>query len=104
TQPAIGQDTNGVETVVVPISGAAACCLTHLTKIPGLVVALTLRPSSGAVTTTQVTTVQGSVTTVQGPSTGIDPAQFYLAIAVAAVFVIATGALAIRSRKHAAPA
>ncbi len=64
--------------------------------VPGFIVALGIPAQQQ--TSTVISTL---VSTIQGPSTGIDPSAFYGAVAVAVIFLVTTGVLAIRLRKPA---
>ncbi len=124
--PSIGATVNGTEEVVFPIT---AGIVSWGTAVPGDIVALTLQSQPGATTstatstTTSTTTVTasgqtstttvtasgaaGSTTTVVSTSIvtstsgGGNNTALYAVAAVAVVFIIATGYLAMRGRKPA---
>jgi outer membrane protein assembly factor BamB len=85
TQPAIGQDASGNTIVMIPtgVSEEFQGATPQGVEVPGYVLALGL-PSSTTVTSTS--------------STGIDPVYFYASSAIAVVFMISTGLLAIMGR------
>jgi outer membrane protein assembly factor BamB len=104
----IGATAAGTMEVIVPIT---AGLVSWGTGIPGDLVALTLQNVPPATTNTVTTsvTVSGqpatttSVTTVTAPGAGgVDTTTAYGIAAVAVIFIIATGYLAMRSRKPAA--
>ena len=99
TQPALAQDANSNWKVIQPAAPAGARGLLGIGgPAPGIVFALGLSaPPAGAVTTSTITG-PGVTSTVQAPTTGIDPTTFYSVAAVAVVFVITTGVLAVRRR------
>jgi hypothetical protein len=94
--------------IIFPIT---AGLVTWGTGVPGDIVALTLQavPSSGAVSTvvsTSTTTIAASHVTTTSTSTvtaagsgGVSTTTAYGIAAVAVVFIIATGYLAMRGRK-----
>jgi outer membrane protein assembly factor BamB len=111
-QPSIGTDSNGELRIIVPMSSSSGIFPAGISAFPGAVVAF--GPTPGGVVTTTVggvtttvggvtTTVGGVTTTVGGTSTvsGIDPTTFYGVTALAVIFIIATGFLALRRRKPA---
>ena len=100
TQAAIGADASGNVQVIMPASGAPTTGFAiGFPTSPGFMFALGL-PSASAFTTSVSTSLSTiiSTETVAGPSNGIDPTTFYTTAAVAVVFVIATGVLAVRRR------
>ena len=104
TQPAIAADANGDVKLVMPASGGAqpgAFVFGGFGSVnsPGFLFALSLPPASG-VTTTVISTVSGSPSSA-APS-GIDPTTFYGVTALAVIFLITTGVLAVRRRKPVA--
>jgi glucose dehydrogenase len=104
--PSIGATTSGQMEVIFPIT---AGILSWGTGVPGDIVALTLQNVLPATTNTVTTsvTVSGpaatttSVTTVTASSGGVDTTTAYGIAAVAVIFIIATGYLAMRGRKPA---
>jgi glucose dehydrogenase len=118
--PSIGATTGGVMEIIVPITAGG---VTWGTGVPGDIVALTLQnvPATltNTVTATATTTAPGATvtTTVSAPgattattatvtatstiSTGVDTTTLYGVAAVAVIFIIATGYLAMRGRKPA---
>jgi len=113
TAPAIGQTLNGTQVLLVPITTAPGETFATYSP-PGDIVAYELQPgvAGGGVITTTVTTpgsggTQTTTVTTQGPSpgassTGIDPNLFYGIAGLLVVFIIATGALAMRMRRPSA--
>jgi len=126
--PSIGATASGQMQVIVPIT---AGIVSWGTGVPGDIVALTLQnlPAAttntvtttaagptvtttvggGATTVTSISTVGGSGATVTVTSTaagtggtGVDTTTLYGVAAVAVIFIIATGFLAMRGRKPAA--
>jgi len=102
--PSIGATANGQMEVIFPIT---AGIVSWGTAVPGDIVALQLQnlPASAVVTSTasaqtvtQTTTV---ATTITAGTSGLDPTVTYGIAAVAAIFIIATGYLAMRGRKPA---
>jgi outer membrane protein assembly factor BamB len=88
TEPAIAQDTNGIEEIVFPV------CSSHETYSPliannGVMVALAL--ASPMVTST--------ASTSHATSPSVPLAAFLSVAAVAVVFIVATGALVMRRKK-----
>ncbi len=107
TNVAIAADANGDVKVVEVASGATSTGSYPGTSAPGFVFALGLAAPS--VTTSVSTTAQTVVQTIVQTSvstttvsTGVDPSTLYAVAALAAVFIIATGVLAVRRRKPAA--
>jgi glucose dehydrogenase len=124
--PSIGATTSGVMEVIVPITAGT---VTWGTGVPGDIVALTLQNlpaattntvtstaagptvtttiAGGATTVTSISTVPGGGATVTVTSTapgtatgsGVDTTTLYGVAAVAVIFIIATGYLAVRGRK-----
>ncbi|MDA4118235.1 MAG: PQQ-binding-like beta-propeller repeat protein [Thaumarchaeota archaeon] len=106
----IGATATGQEEIIVPIT---AGLVSWATGIPGDIVALTLQPqptgSSGQTTTTTVTAsgAPGATTTVTTTSIstsltgGVSSTTLYGVAAVAVIFIIATGYLAMSRRKPA---
>ena len=107
----IGATTSGTMEIVFPIT---AGLVTWGTGVPGDLVALTLQnaPAGGTNTVTSTTTVSAtgvsttsvtttSVTTVTATaaSSGVSTTTAYGIAAVAVIFIIATGYLAMRGRK-----
>ena len=122
----IGATASGQMMVIFPIT---AGLVSWGTGVPGDIVALTLQNvpagSTNTVTTTSTatttatttvgggggstvtttatktatTTVSGSATTVTAAGSGVDTTTLYAVAAVAAIFIIATGFLAMRGRK-----
>jgi hypothetical protein len=90
--------------VIFPITAGA---VSWGTAVPGDIVALTLQnvPTGGINTVTTSVTISGtgSVTTVTASSGGVDTTTAYGIAAVAVIFIIATGYLAMRSRLKPAP-
>jgi hypothetical protein len=105
TQMAIGEDAQGNVRLVMPASGAIGSVILGFAGFPtepGYMFALGLPASATQTTTTQ----QGGVTTTvtaSSSSSGIDPTTFYAVVAVAAIFIIATGFLAVRRGRKPAP-
>jgi outer membrane protein assembly factor BamB len=92
--PAIGTDANGDVRVIVPMSSSSGIFPVNQAAFPGAVVAFGL--SAATQGTATVTVTSGS----QGaPTSGIDPTVFYGVVALAVIFIIATGFLAARRRK-----
>jgi len=126
--PSIGATAGGQMQIILPIT---AGIVTWGTGVPGDIVALTLQNvlsgttntvtatttvGAGATVTTTATTtatvgagatvtMSGSETTVTsiGPSTGVDTTTLYGVAAVAVIFIIATGYLAMRGRLKPSP-
>jgi hypothetical protein len=121
----IGATASGQMMVIFPIT---AGLVSWGTGVPGDIVALTLQnvpPGStntvtttstatttatttiggsgstvtSTATTTATTTVSGSATTVTAAGSGVDSTTLYAVAAIAAIFIIATGFLAMRGRK-----
>ncbi len=107
--PSIGATSSGQVEVIVPIT---AGIVTWGTGVPGDIVALTLQnvPTGGATNTvTSTSTVSGAgqvstaTTTVTAAGTsGADSTTLYGIAAVAVIFIIATGFLAMRGRRRPA--
>ena len=108
--PSIGATVGGQMMVIFPITVGE---VTWGTSVPGDLVALTLQSPPSAttntVTSTATTTVGGSTmvsvstVTASAASTGVDTTTVYGIAAVAVIFIIATGYLAMtRGRKPAA--
>jgi len=106
--PSIGATAGGQMMVIVPIT---AGLVSWGTAVPGDIVALTLQNLPPATTNTITTSVivsgpastTTSVTTVTATGTGgVDASTTYGIAAVAVIFIIATGYLAMRSRKPGA--
>jgi len=103
TQPAIAHDSNGQAKLVLPGSGAVGSLqfgFLGFPTQPGYLFAMGLSPP---VVQTQTATATATATSLitQTVSTGIDPSTFYGVTALAVIFLIATGVLAIRRRKPA---
>ncbi len=117
--PSIGATVNGTEEVIFPIT---AGIISWGTSVPGDIVALTLQaqPSATTSTTTTTVTAQGQTTTttttatvsgsgstatttvtVSATSTGVSTTTAYGLAAVAVIFIIVSGYLAMRGRKPA---
>ncbi|HUI00026.1 MAG TPA: hypothetical protein VLX56_00170 [Nitrososphaerales archaeon] len=105
--PSIGATTSGQMEVIFPITAGS---VTWGTAVPGDIVALTLQnvaavtttvTTSGAVSTSTTTSVSVSVSTVTASSGGVSSTTTYGIAAVAVIFIIATGYLAMRGRKPA---
>ena len=107
--PSIGATTSGTMEVIFPITAGS---VTWGTGVPGDIVALSLQnvPASSASTITTTATVSASgsgatATTTQtitaNGSTGVSSTTLYGVAAVAVIFIIATGYLAMRGRKPA---
>jgi hypothetical protein len=110
--PSIGATASGTMQVILPIT---AGIVSWGNGVPGNIVALTLqnlppRAVTATSTTTATTTVGGGATstttlsttiTQAGASTGVDVNVVYGVAAVAVIFIIATGYLAMRGRKPA---
>jgi hypothetical protein len=113
--PSVGATASGQMEVVFPIT---AGIITWGTGVPGDIVALSLQNvltgSTNTITTTAtttttvsggagatVTTVTTSISTVTASSGGVSSTTLYGVGAVAAIFIIATGYLAMRGRKPA---
>ena len=101
--PSIGATASGQEEVIFPIT---AGLVTWGSGVPGDIVALTLQGVPTATTTTSTTTVTtagaGSTTTVTtSSSSGVSSTTLYGVAAVAVIFIIATGYLAMRGKKPA---
>jgi hypothetical protein len=118
----VGATANGQEEVIVPIT---AGLVTWGSGVPGDLVALTLQNVPAAVTSTTTATVTATSTavgagstvrtTVAGPgstvtisgtttvtsSSGVSSTTLYGVAAVAVIFIIATGYVAMRGRKPA---
>jgi len=100
--PTFAADSNGNMKMFVTLGGGA-----FWGNVPGNLVAFGLPPNLPVTTTTRIatttqiaTTTERStvVSTVQGPSTGIDPGTFYGVTGLAVVFIIVTGILVVRRR------
>jgi len=105
--PAIGATASGTMEVIFPITSGL---VTWGTGVPGDIVALTLQNiPAGATAITTTATVSApaqtttSVSTVTVAAGGFSDTTVYGLAAVAVIFVIATGFLAMRGRKPAAP-
>jgi len=104
--PSIGATASGTMEVILPIT---AGIVAWGTGVPGDIVALTLQNIPPATTNivTSTATVSAapatttSVSTVTAASTGFDATTVYGIAAVAVIFIIATGYLAMRGRKPA---
>jgi hypothetical protein len=121
--PSIGATASGQMLLIVPITAGA---VTWGTGVPGDLVALSLQnvPSTNTVTATATTTATSTATTTVGgggstvtmtvastisaqtstitaTTGGIDPTAVYGVAAVAAIFIVATGFLALRGRRPA---
>jgi hypothetical protein len=104
--PSVGATSSGQMEVILPIT---AGLVSWGTGVPGDIVALSLQNVPAAMTNTVTTsvTVSGpglvstSVTTVTASSGGVDTTTAYGIAAVAVIFIIATGYLAMRGRKPA---
>jgi outer membrane protein assembly factor BamB len=98
--PSIGATASGQMEVIVPIT---AGLVTWGSGVPGDIVALTLQNVPAVNTITTSVTISGatttSVTTVTASSGGVDTTTLYGVAAVAVIFIIATGYLAMRGRK-----
>jgi glucose dehydrogenase len=102
--PSIGATASGTMEVILPIT---AGIVAWGTGVPGDIVALTLQNIPPATTNivTSTATVSAapatttSVSTVTAASTGFDATTVYGIAAVAVIFIIATGYLAMRGRK-----
>ena len=104
--PSIGATTSGTMEVIFPITAGS---VTWGTGVPGDIVALTLQnvPTTTTNTVTATSTVSGSATTSTqtitstAAATGVSTTTLYGVAAVAVIFIIATGYLAMRGRKPA---
>ena len=110
--PSIGATSSGQMEVIFPITAGS---VTWGTGVPGDIVALTLQnlPTGSVSTVTststsistlsgsQVTTTTVSTVTAAGSSGGVSSTTAYGIAAVAVIFIIATGYLAMRGRKPA---
>jgi len=104
--PSIGATASGQMEVVFPIT---AGLVTWGSGVPGDLVALTLQnvpPGTTNTVTTSVTvsapagtSTSVSTVTASGAAAGVDTSTVYGIAAVAVIFIIATGYLAMRSRK-----
>ncbi|MDG6967584.1 MAG: PQQ-binding-like beta-propeller repeat protein [Nitrososphaerota archaeon] len=116
----IGASASGQEFILVPVGTCSFSAITTCPgSTPGDIIALTLQgipPSTSSASTTTVTSTStttavsvstvvstsGSITTVTAASSGgISPGVTYGIAAVAVIFIIATGYLAMRGRKPA---
>jgi len=100
TQPAIGADANGNVVIVQPAGTASFFGPNN----PGFIMAFNAPSSASTSTTVATTTLLTSTlvtSTIITPVTGIDPSLFYSTAAVAVIFVIVAGFLAVRRRKPA---
>jgi len=110
--PSIGATASGTMEVIFPITAGPG--ISWADAVPGDLVALTLQNvPSNTVTATitapgqTITTTVGagqtatvtSTATAAGASTGVDTTTLYGVAAVAVIFIIATGYLAMRVRK-----
>ena len=103
--PSVGATAAGKMQIIVPMSTGTGSWGTA----PGDILSLTLQniPTSVTNVVTTTTTVAGSasttvsVTTVTAQGTGFDATTVYGIAAVAVIFIIATGFLAMRGRKPA---
>ena len=103
TNMAIGADAKGNVKLIMPASGAIGSVILGFAGFPtqpGYIFALGL-PASAV--QTQTTPSGGTTTVVQASSSGIDPTTFYGAVAVAVIFIIATGFLAATRGRKSAP-
>jgi hypothetical protein len=120
----VGAAANGQEYIIMPIGTCSfEAVVTCPGTTPGNIIALTLSaiPASAVATTATVTstavstsvsttTVAGGATTITTATTvtataaggGVDPTTLYGVAAVAVIFIIATGFLAMRGRKPSA--
>lgn len=108
TQMAIGSDTKGNIQLVMPASGAIgslALGFAGFPTQPGYIFSLSLPASAltTQVTTTTVVHTQTATTTATvvsntGTAGGVSSTVFYAVVAVAAIAIIAAGALAMRRR------
>ena len=106
--PSIGATASGVMEVIFPIT---AGIVTWGTGVPGDIVALSLQnvPTGTTNTITATSTISasgGATTTTQtvtqtATSSGVSTTTLYGVAAVAVVFIVATGYLAMRGRKPA---
>ncbi len=107
--PSIGATTSGQMEVIVPIT---AGIVSWGTGVPGDIVALTLQnvPAGSTNTITTTSTLSASAQTSTSTTTvtasgasGVSSTTLYGVAAVAAIFIIATGYLALRGRLKTAP-
>jgi len=116
TQPIIGTDANGKTDIILPaelpISSGVYVGTGRTTSTPGFLFAVALGPAPPGGATTVTSTVPGPTVTATAPggspvtttvtnTTGIDPTTFYAVAALAVIFVIVSGFLAMRGRKPA---
>ncbi len=102
TNMAIGEDANGNVKLIMPASGAIGSVILGFAGFPtqpGYIFALGLPASATQVVTTNTVNTQTVVTS----GGGIDSTTFYGVVAVAIVFIIATGFLAARRGRKSAP-
>jgi hypothetical protein len=99
--PSVGATAGGKMQIILPMSTGTGSWGTA----PGDILSLTLQNIPVTNTVISTTTVQGapsttvSVSTVTAASTGFDATTVYGISAVAVIFIIATGFLAMRGRK-----
>ena len=92
--PTFGATADGRIMAFLPVGGGLIWGQT-----PGFLAAFSFAAPLGTVTTTTATSIV--VSSIPGPSTGVDPTLLYGVSALAVIFIIATGVLAVRRRKPA---
>jgi hypothetical protein len=116
--PSVGASINGTEYVILPVGTCnLEAVITCPGQTPGDILALSLQGQASATTTTvtasvsvstTTTTVTASVSTTTttapgGATTGFSAATVYGLVAVAVIFIIATGYLAMTRGRKPAP-
>jgi hypothetical protein len=101
TNMAIGLDSKNNVRLIMPASGAIGSVILGFAGFPtqpGYIFALGLPASATQTATTGPSggTTTTVVTNIGGGTTGIDPTTFYAVVAVAVIFILATGFLAAR--------
>jgi len=97
--PSIGATASGTEEVIVPITAGIVTWAKG--GVPGDIVALTLQGvAGGSASTVTTTSTSTKTTTVTATSSAVSTALYGVA-AIAVIFIVATGYLAMRGRKPA---
>ncbi len=92
--PTFGETADSKVMAYLPVGGGLIWGQT-----PGFLAAFSFAAPPATVTTTTATSIV--VSSIPGPSTGVDPTLLYGVSALAVIFIIATGVLAVRRRKPA---
>jgi hypothetical protein len=99
TNMAIGLDSKNNVRLIMPASGAIGSPIFGFLGFPtqpGYIFALGLPASATQTSTSPSGGTSTTVVTVSGGTSGIDPTTFYAVVAVAVIFILATGFLAAR--------